>query len=115
MREIELGPVSSLASRHCVKLLAKRRNQMSLAIDVDTVTDVLLADRWHKVKGTSFALDAYEYMYQGEAVLGGGQVAGVPSTGAEWSEANGAHIACPVTAILAVKIKPKKKKLAPPS
>ena len=82
---------------------------MSLATDVDTVTQVLLADGWHKVKGASFATDAYEYMYQGEAVLAGGQVAGVPSTGAEWTEPNGTHIACPVTAILAVKIKPKKK------
>ncbi len=73
---------------------------MSLAIDVDTVTHVLLADGWHTVKGTSFALDAYEYMYQGEAVLGGGQVAGAPSTGAEWADPNGTRIACPLTAIL---------------
>jgi hypothetical protein len=85
---------------------------MSLAIDVDTVTDVLLADGWHKVKGASFAMDAYEYLYQGELVLGGGQAAGVPSTGAEWTEPNGAHIACPVNAILAVKIKAKKKAAA---
>ena len=83
---------------------------MSLAIDVDTVTHVLLADGWHKVEKASFALDAYEYLYQGEMVLAGGQVAGVPSTGAEWTEAKGIHIACPVTAILAVKIKLTKKK-----
>lgn len=82
---------------------------MSLAIDVDTVTHVLLADRWHTVKGTSFAMDAYEYIYQGELVLGGGQAAGVPSTGAEWTEPNGSHIACPVSAILAVRVRPKAK------
>lgn len=82
---------------------------MSLAIDVDRVTHVLFADGWHKVKGTSFVMDAYEYIYQGELVLGGGQAVGVPSTGAEWTEPNGAHIACPVNAILAVKFKPKKK------
>jgi len=29
---------------------------MSLAIDVDTVTHVLLADGWHKVKGSSFPI-----------------------------------------------------------
>lgn len=37
---------------------------MSLAIDVDTVTRVLLADgRWYSVGRKSFALDAYEYLW----------------------------------------------------
>ena len=39
---------------------------MSLAIDIDTVTDVLLADGWHKVKSASFDTDSYEF---GEKVV----------------------------------------------
>ena len=38
---------------------------MSLRIDVDTVTAVLLADGWHEVADASFVLDAYEYLWSG--------------------------------------------------
>lgn len=37
---------------------------MSLAIDVDKVTAVLLADSWHEVAAASFALDSYEYILE---------------------------------------------------
>ena len=69
---------------------------MGLAIDVEQVSNVLLADGWHGVVDQSFRLDAYEYL---------GQNAPGPSftMGATWKEKDGAVIFCPMTAILAVK------------
>jgi hypothetical protein len=91
---------------------------MSLAIDVDKVRRVLLTDgAWHEVvqqNGVStFDIGAYEFI-RGRAggrdpiiLVGGGQVAGVPSTGATWLEkvdsgSKGQLICCPLTSILAV-------------
>lgn len=76
---------------------------MSLAIDVDKVQEVLLADGWHAVAGHSFSLDSYEYLHQDFVLLGGGQVEGISSLGATWRQHDGATIVCPLTAILAVK------------
>ena len=76
---------------------------MSLAIDVDKVEKVLLADGWHEVADASFGLDSYEYVHRDQIVLGGGKVAGVPSLGAIWKERDGSVVACPFTAILAVR------------
>ncbi len=82
---------------------------MSLAIDVDRVTQVLLADGWHEVEfsgsTSSFSLDAYEFIqgHEGKAddVLHGGGQGGICATGATWQE-KGATFFCPLTAILAV-------------
>jgi hypothetical protein len=76
---------------------------MSLYIDVDKVTQVLLADGWHVVAKQSFTLDSYEFHHKDEVILYGGQVQGVPSAGAEWLGPEGDHFACPLTAILAVR------------
>ena len=76
---------------------------MSLAIDVDRVEQVLLADGWHQVEGKSFALDAYEFIHDGREVLAGGRPSLTPSTGATWRESDGSVLACPVTMVLAVK------------
>ncbi len=35
---------------------------MSLAIDTDKITEVMLPDGWHTVAKGSFSLDAYEYI-----------------------------------------------------
>lgn len=90
---------------------------MSLAIDVDKIFEVLLADGWHKVtwnKGrrwnkdsekydevwvSSFGYDAYEYEYQDHSV----QDSKNSSTGFEFWEGN-ARICGPMLAILAVKV-----------
>jgi hypothetical protein len=90
---------------------------MSLAIDVHRVTQVLLADGWHKVDfddggNSSFTLDAYEFIQKrgtGKAseTLHGGQ-GGVCSTGATWQE-KGAIFFCPLTAILTVRYDATKK------
>jgi len=89
---------------------------MSLAIDIDQVSDVLLADGWHHVefaKGQStFVIDAYEFLEHREkgrdplVHVSGGTVAGVTSTGAKWLErelGKSYVVTCPLTAILAVK------------
>jgi hypothetical protein len=77
---------------------------MSLHIEVDKVDAVLLADGWHPVDGRSFNLDSYEFHHEDTDLLRGGAVPGVPSTGATWREPDGTRIACPLTAILAVKL-----------
>ena len=90
---------------------------MSLAIDVDAVTAVLLADGWHEVADDSFSLDAYEFIWSGKGgvraadmngdrdpmVLHGGGGSGVCATGYEFIDDGGEVIAGPLTAILAVR------------
>jgi hypothetical protein len=93
---------------------------MSLSIDIDRVSDVLLADGWHRVifqNGEStFLIDAYEYIQRREGgdpeiLVGGGSVPGVPSTGASWIDAKAKRtMTCPLTSILAVMVRPPKKK-----
>jgi hypothetical protein len=50
---------------------------MSLPIDVDNITHVLLADGWHEVHDASFGTDSYEFVRREGAgdspMLGGGQ------------------------------------------
>jgi hypothetical protein len=76
---------------------------MSLAIDVDTVVAVLLADGWHKVEDGSFELNSYEFLHAGRTVLSGSRVQGAPTTGATWVEADGTIMSCPLTSVLAVR------------
>lgn len=95
---------------------------MSINIDIDKVTSVLLADGWHDVAWddeSTFELDAYEYvdgdhMKQlhakgsdpGSAIrLAGGaeEAVGVPATGFVFRTGSGEIMAGPITAILAVR------------
>lgn len=79
---------------------------MSLAIDVDKVVSVLLADGWHEVLKESFELDSYEFTWSGSAVHGGGQ-SGVCATGFTFLVTEqGIKLAGPLTAILAVRYRP---------
>lgn len=75
---------------------------MSLYIEVDEVTEVLLADGWHAVTDKSFNLDSYEYHW-GETVLHGGGNSGVCATGYTFVDADGDTLFGPLTALLAVK------------
>lgn len=88
---------------------------MSLAIDIDRIEAVLLADGWHIIAPKSFELDAYEYIREADRDptksgtslwlrFGVGQSPLVPSTGFEFIEA-GFVVAGPITAILAVRYK----------
>jgi hypothetical protein len=95
---------------------------MSLNIDIDKVTAVLLADGWHDVawdNESTFELDAYEYVDgdhlaqlhargsdPGSAIhLAGGaeESVGVAATGFRFWTGSGEIMAGPITAILAVR------------
>ncbi|MDV6231942.1 hypothetical protein [Rhodococcus cercidiphylli] len=87
---------------------------MSLFIDVDTITHVLLVDGWHEVKPGSFYTDSYEFVSEVDdkggfhTEVGGGAVPGVPHTGFQFEDpfpAAGAGnlVVGPLTAILAVR------------
>jgi hypothetical protein len=76
---------------------------MSLAIDVDTVVAVLLADGWHKVTDGSFELNSYEFVHAGPTVHSVGKVQSVPTIGTTWVEADGTIVSCPLTSVLAVR------------
>jgi hypothetical protein len=81
---------------------------MSIAIEIDGVKQVLLSDGWHIVgeneEGDStFALDAYEYLW-GEQVVHGGGSSGVCSTGfVFFDDSTQNWVAGPLTAVLAVR------------
>jgi hypothetical protein len=88
---------------------------MSLAIDIDLVSEVLLLDgRWYGVAEASFLMDAYEYLWWPEGVekrsldfqvaFSGGQSSEiVSSTGASWVDDEGLRYFCPVSSIVAVR------------
>ena len=98
---------------------------MSLAIEVDDITQVFLADGWHTVQDASFGIDSYEFMWRegmGDSpMLGGGQEKHIAAghrgstsrehiAAAGFSFAEGDHILCgPLTSVLAVKVKPKRQ------
>jgi hypothetical protein len=104
---------------------------MSLEIDIEKISEVLLADGWHKVSPvgdgrSSFGSDAYEFLQPNPATQlnsatqpnepqrpAGGQSqdnhradqqkSPASPAGARWTEADGSRVFCPVTSILAVK------------
>ncbi len=99
---------------------------MAYDIDVSSVTAVLLADGWHKVKSRSFGIEPYGYVVAGpeakaaegegkkKASNGNGKKKAAatsavaekglsPSLGARWTKPNGEIIACPVASVLALR------------
>ncbi len=104
---------------------------MSYEIDVASVTAVLLADGWHRVKGKSFGIEPYGYVAvvaaeakAEEKAAGKGNAKkdgrangkkkanGIPAVaekglapvlGARWTKPNGEVIACPVASVLALR------------
>lgn len=82
---------------------------MSLAIDVDRITAVLLPDGWHTVADQSFTIDAYEYLWNPPGtrhdpdVLHGGGQSGVCASGFAFRSPDESTIAGPLTAIAAVR------------
>jgi hypothetical protein len=91
--------------------VATRKVTMSLEIDVEKISEVLLADGWHTVSPvgdgrSSFGLDIYEFRQpQQDAAqqTKEGQEEGGAQSGARWTESDGSRVFCPVTSILAVK------------
>jgi hypothetical protein len=84
---------------------------MSLAIDIDKVSAVLLADGWHEC-GDTFSFDAYEYVWEAGGCGGslrdaqnfwGASTHGQSSTGFIFHE-DGRAVCGPMSSILAVKV-----------
>jgi hypothetical protein len=85
---------------------------MSLAIDVDKVEAVLLADgTWYSVQDASFTMDAYEYIWwpndtareRGDfEILHGGGAGGITSSGFRF-KSEGRWLSGPLSAVLAVQ------------
>ncbi len=79
---------------------------MSLHIEVDEITEVLLVDGWHRVVDKSFDLDSYEFL-DGPGtdafLLHGAGRAGICSTGFRFKGPDGQILAGPLSAILAVR------------
>ena len=73
---------------------------MSLGIQIDKVTAVLLADGWHDVRDQSFEIDAYEFL-RGKEIRR--QVSGISSTGATWLGTDDRQVYCPLENVIAVK------------
>jgi hypothetical protein len=80
---------------------------MSLAINPELITKILLADGWHEVEPNSLIIDAYEYVEDGVFLFGGSSTNSLTDTGASWREKDGTRVDCPMTAILAVRTRPK--------
>ena len=91
---------------------------MSYEIDVTSVTAVLLADGWHKVKGRSFGIEPYGYVAsiaadgkkeakasrkKAETVAPVVEKGLAPVLGARWTKPSGEIIACPVASVLALR------------
>jgi hypothetical protein len=78
---------------------------MSLAIEVEQVSDVLLADgRWYVVDGASFDVDSYEFVHDERTALEGAQDTLIASTGFTFRIGN-ERMSGPLTSILAIKVK----------
>ena len=84
---------------------------MSLAIDPNLVTAVLLASGRYEVQPGTFELDSYEFVEphsnpdRNGHILHGGGNSGVCATGFDFLVSpNGPRMAGPLTAILAVEI-----------
>ena len=86
---------------------------MSLAIDVNTVTAVLLPDGWHNVADRSFDIDSYEFVEHHrpdphrytQALLSEGGEPLIPASGFRFIEDDGdaTPIEGPLTSVLAVR------------
>lgn len=96
---------------------------MSFEIDVEKISEVLLADGWHKISAvgdgrSSFGLDVYKFhegmaLEKSESRQNSGQreegEEQSSAAGARWTESDGSRVFCPVTSILAVKYAGPKK------
>jgi hypothetical protein len=83
---------------------------MSLRINSDNITQVLLADGWHRVMEGTFDIDAYEIHDGAERghefwILRGGIDKHITSSGFTFKDpdADGEYIRGPLTSILAIR------------
>jgi len=77
---------------------------MSLAINLDEVEAVMLLDhQWYKVIDHTFIIDSYEFVWDKQTVIGGGQVPNVSATCAAWKTSGKTNMVCPFTSIIALR------------
>ncbi len=80
---------------------------MSLAIELDYVKGVLLADGWHEVEEQSFYLDTFEFVWGVDAqgkpnVVHAAGAGGVSAGGFSFIDERGDRLFGPITSIIAV-------------
>lgn len=76
---------------------------MSLRIDTDAVTEVLIAGTWYTVADKSFDLDSYEFIWDGRCIHGGGN-SGVCATGYSFKiKGRAIRMSGPLTAVQGVR------------
>jgi hypothetical protein len=76
---------------------------VSLRIDTNRVTHVLLPDGWYTADANTFDVDAYEFIEGDDNnIVHGGGKGGITSAGFEFKQ-EGVRISGPLTSVLAVK------------
>lgn len=75
---------------------------MSLALQLDKVSWVLLANEWYEVYQQSFSLDSYEYLWEEQIIHGGGQ-SGLCAIGFMFEDTSRNHLAGPLSSIQAIR------------
>lgn len=84
---------------------------MSLYIDTDKVTRVMIGNEWHDVKNrggiSTFDVDSYEIhsVSAGYMMLRGGESALIPSQGFTFATPDGRTIYGPLTSVQAIECK----------
>jgi hypothetical protein len=76
---------------------------VTLHIDVETVTAVLLNDSWHNVADASFAVDPYDFVRSTEPGAEGGEAHGHQIGFSFRDVATNEHICGPLTSVLAIR------------
>ena len=77
---------------------------MSLAIDTNSISEVLLNCGWIKIQLGSFDLDSFEFVENNPFYLvHGGGASDICATGFIFTDLKGARVYGPMTSILAVK------------
>lgn len=80
---------------------------MSLAIDVDRIDAILLADGWHYVHDASVAFDAFEFVWKVDGEIVDSAQPNAESTGITWNELEVGIVRrffAPLNAVLALTI-----------
>lgn len=89
---------------------------MSLLIETDDITAVLLADGWHEVTDKSFDIDSLEFVWgkrsngDWHTIYDSRMCDKMSQVGATWAGPDGERFDCPLTSVLAVKRDYRKKK-----
>ncbi len=81
---------------------------MSLDINPDKITEVLVSGQWIAIRPGTFDIGGYNFAYSSYALLSAGESDDVTATGfgASMADESGHRICGPLTALQAVKVRP---------